>query len=471
MKCKALFTVFLVCWAYWLYLIFASQMSIKFDAADYEFIGSIIHQKGWIEFFKTGPHREPLYPLAIAVSMKIADSLSISHYTVQKVIQVLILFATQLLALGLLRRLKIRESVQWVTLLYMGFSPAIVNSTFSLFGEIITYPFVLIIVLLSVLSWRAVFIERLGRVVQLAVLTAGIFILATFGKGVFQYIFWAYLSLFGGLFLYGLVKRDIILLKHAAIYILLAFMIFSIPIGMFKSANKKYNSNYAFTNRFADLLFGNAVKRTKELPPKMILAHIASIPGAGVCRLFFTGEECLYCEFQTADYYRGTLLGELKTGIPPEKITGETISFAIKKAAERPFQYLLLSTIESLRMPFWESAHLGNVVYPVWLQRIYDWGVFKNSLRLLMSLATYLSLFFLLVFLIKNRRQLVDFKSANSERVQIGFFVFFLVFVYTALHSLFSIVTRYALPISFLYLLGIAFFVEQRIFHKREPSC
>ena len=471
MKCKALFAVFSVCWVYWLYLIFASQMSVKFDAADYEFIGSLIYEKGWIEFFKTGPHREPLYPLVIAISMKIADCLSISYYTVQKVIQVLILFVTQLLALGLLRRLKIRESIQWIILLYIGFSPAIVNSTFSLFAEIITYPFVLLIVLLSVLSWRAVFCEDLGRVAQLAVLTAVVFILATFGKGVFQYIFWAYLCLFGGLFSYSLIKRDSRLLKNSVIYVLLAFMIFSAPIDLFKSANQTYNGNYVLTNRFADLLFGNAVKRTKALPPRMILAHIASVPGAGVCRLFFTEEECAYCEFQKADYYRSTLLGEVKQGTPPGKITSETISLAVEKAFARPVQYVLLMAVESLRMPFWESAHLGNVIYPIWLQGVYDLVFLKNTLRLFMSLATYVSLFYLLMFVMKNRRQLLDFKSVDSERVQICFFILFLVFVYTALHSLFSIVTRYALPISFLYLLSIAFFIESYCGKRKEVLC
>jgi len=471
MKGKALLAVFSVCWVYWLYLIFASQMSVKFDAADYEFIGALIYQKGWIEFFKTGPHREPLYPLVIAIAMKIADRLSISYYMVQKVIQVLILFATQLLALGLLRRLKIREGIQWITLLYIGFSPAIVNSTFSLFAEIITYPFVLTIVLLSVLSWRAIFCEGWGRVARLAVLTAVAFILATLGKGVFQYVFWAYLSLVGCLIVYALVKRDSILSRHCAIYVLLAFMIFSVPIGMFKSANQMHNGNYVLTNRFADLLFGNAVKRTKALPPRMILAHIASVPGAGVCRLFFTEEECAYCEFQKADYYRSTLLGEVKQATPSEKITSETIALAVKKAFERPAQYVLLMAIESLRMPFWESAHLGNVVYPIWLQGVYDLVFFKNTLRLLISLATYVSLFYLFLFVMKNRRQLLDFKSADSERVQICFLILFLIFVYTALHSFFSIVTRYALPISFLYLLGIAFFFEQRVIHKEERSC
>jgi len=467
MKIRPTFAVFLACFVYWGYLIFASQMSIKFDAADYEFIGSIIHEKGWLEFFRTGPHREPLYPWVIAVSMTIADNLSVSYHIVQKVIQVLILFVTQLLAFGLLRRLKIRESLQLAMLLYIGFSPAIVNSAFSLFAEIITYPFVLAILWLGVLSWRAIYRESYGRIVLLAISTALAFVLTTFVKGVFEYIFWAYLVFLGLMFIN--VRGRIF--ANSIIYFLLVLWIFNISIVPFKLLNQKYNGQYVLTNRFADLLFGNAVKRTNPLSMRMLSAHAASIPGAGACRLFFTEEECSYCEFQKADYYRSTLLGEVKQATPPEKITSETISLAANRISERPGQYVFLMFMESLRMPFWESTQLGNVVYPTWLQKFYDFAFFKNLIRLLMSALTYISFVYLLSYLIRNRGRLTDFKSADSERIQICFFILFLVFVYTALHSLFSIVTRYALPISFLYLLGIAFFFEQRFIHKEEKPC
>lgn len=470
MKSKPISVVFLICWVYWGYLSFASQMSIKFDAADYEFIGRLIYEKGWLEFFKTGPHREPLYPLVIAVSMRMADSLSIPYQTVQKGLQVLILFVTQLFVLDLLGRLKVREGIKWLTLLYIGFSPAIVNSTFSLFAEIITYPFVLAIVSFGVLSWRAVFGDGSRRLVALALLTALSFVLATFGKGVFHYVLWLYLIVFAAAGCYAQLKANSKVLWNSLSYcvvVLLTFHMFIIP---FKLANQRYNGNYVFTNRFADLLFGNAVKRSNPLSARMIFAHLASVPGAGICRVFFTEEECRYCEFQMADYYRSTLLEKLKHNTSQDKVTAEVISRAIQKTAENPAQYVLLTFMESLRMPFWESTQLGNVVYPAWLQKLYDFVWFKNFIRLLMSLATYFSFFYLLQYVVRNRAQLTDFKSAVSERAQMCFFILFLVMSYTALHSLFSIVTRYALPISFLYLLGIAFFLEQRLLERGSIS-
>ena len=70
---KMFLLIFLVCFIYWGYLIFASSMVVQFDAISYEELGRMIYKEGWKAFFATGPHREPLYPLLVAFSMKIGD--------------------------------------------------------------------------------------------------------------------------------------------------------------------------------------------------------------------------------------------------------------------------------------------------------------------------------------------------------------------------------------------------------------
>ena len=53
---RAVLGVFLICLAYWGYLIFSSSMQISWDAIGYEKLGLIIYEKGWKEFFITVNH-------------------------------------------------------------------------------------------------------------------------------------------------------------------------------------------------------------------------------------------------------------------------------------------------------------------------------------------------------------------------------------------------------------------------------
>jgi len=132
-----------LCWLYWLYLFLASQMEIAMDASGYEILGSRIYQQGWDEYFRTGPNREPLYPFVISLAMRIGDFFSWPYPAVQKTFQILMLGFSQLLALRILRTLKVNQIVRAFVILYLGFSPALVNSAFSLFSEILTYPLML----------------------------------------------------------------------------------------------------------------------------------------------------------------------------------------------------------------------------------------------------------------------------------------------------------------------------------------
>ena len=152
--------IFGLCFCYWIYLFFSSRMVIAMDAISYEKLGELIYRDGWLAYFRTGPNREPLYPFLISISMRIAGE----HYPViQKIMQIFLLFFTQLLAFSILGKLKVREFFQFLVILYIGFSPAIVNSVFSLYYEILALPFVVAMILISTISWQAI---RTGRAKQ-----------------------------------------------------------------------------------------------------------------------------------------------------------------------------------------------------------------------------------------------------------------------------------------------------------------
>src|SRR5437867_3879842 len=131
-----LLACFLIPIGYWIYLLLTAKTIIVFDSVEYEHLGNMLYHQGWVEYFKTGPNREPLYPLFIAFSMKLADVFSLPYILILKVIQISILFLSQCLIYRLLKRLQIRETIVGLTILYWGISPAIVNSALSLYSEV-----------------------------------------------------------------------------------------------------------------------------------------------------------------------------------------------------------------------------------------------------------------------------------------------------------------------------------------------
>jgi hypothetical protein len=116
--------------------------------------------------------------------------------------------------------------------------------------------------------------------------------------------------------------------------------------------------------------------------------------------------------------------------------------------------------IESLRMFFWESTSLGFVEYPRWLQNFYDFMPFYNGIRLIMFLLTIISFTWLLLKIVKRRRDVWDINSSDTQPVQIGFFMILIIVSYTGCFSFFSVVTRNSLTLIPLYLLTIAYFFD-----------
>jgi len=447
--------VFVVCFSYWTYLIFSSQIVFAYDALGYNELGSMIYEQGWLEYFRTGPNREPLYPFTISLSMRLGESLSIRYTYIQRVLQIFILFLTQILLFFILGKLKISRGIKLITIFYFGISPAVVNSAFSLYSEIVIMPFVLAIILFGVLSWRAMEDRSKGHVTLLGFTTALLFLLAVAGKGVFQYILLAYLTPFLALIGVSLVKRKKTIFTNALLYVIIVLAVFQSCFVLFKFMNKTYNGHFEFTDRVTRIFYGNAHKRAEALTPRIILAHLSSIPGGGVCRRFFSEEECRYTEFHSADRF-GAMSAGFVSDVSDENKNEKTFQLAFEKIKHQPFQYLLFMAIEALKMPFWESTQIGFVNYPDWLNALFTTGWFKGGLRLAVSLATILSLGYFVYQIYLKRKLLVDF-SERGEEVQICFFGVLIIISFTFLYSFFSILTRYALPIVPIYLISIAY--------------
>jgi len=466
---KLVIAAFILCFCYWSYLYQSAQMKIAMDAKTYETFGQEFYDGGFANYLKTGPKREPLYPFLISSSMRIADLLNTPYQNVQKCFQIIILFLAQLLTLILLRRLSIRPVLVAGVILYMGISPAIVNGTFSLFSEIISLPIVPAIVLLNFIVWRSLSSCSTRKIFFLSVCSAVIYLLATFSRGLFQYVMYIFLVNYGVYLIIMMVKYKKRAANNAALYIFLTLLIFQSCFIFYKYQNLKYNGHFAYSDRFDRLLYGNAVRRSRTLTPGIIIAHLSSIPGGGFCRRFFNNEICRYCEFEVVDEMYGYQLSHLLQGVSDKDATARTLQLAKERILETPGQYILIMLFEGAKMFFWESTQIGYVNYPIILTRLFENSLFKDSLRLVVSVITLIGVVSMLIFVLTKRRQGKK-NSPHQDQYIIYCFSTLMILSYTGLYSLFCVLTRYAIPLTPLFLIAVAFFVENRIKHYFPKS-
>ena len=246
---KPLFFSFVACLTYWIYLIFTTRMEVGCDAASYERLGTMLYKNGWVQYFKTGPNREPLYPLIISFSMNLADSLGIFYQIILRFIQVAVLFLTQWLVYRILKKLRIRKVITITTILYIGFSPAIVNTAFSLYSEIAAYPFILGIILAAARSWQKIQQGQPKDSLLLGAIIGILFLLITSVKSVYAYIFFLFLSPYVALAISSFIRKRTKILLNAFLFLLTASIVFNSLIALYKSTNQKYNGVYGLTDR------------------------------------------------------------------------------------------------------------------------------------------------------------------------------------------------------------------------------
>jgi len=468
---KPVLAAFLISIAYWIYLFFSSSMVIRYDSLGYENLASLIYKSGWIQYFVTGPNREPMYPWVISLSMRLGDSLGISYHEIQKFIQIIFLFITQLLTFRILKKLRVPGALTALTLLYLGFSPALINSAFSLYSEILAYPFILGIILVSAESWKLIQKDYSPKLFFFGLRLGLLFISITFVKAVFQCILPIFLIPFFYLLLKALIKQNKRLFFNTAALLFMVILTFNAFVIPYKLLNKKYNGVYTFTDRGAWALYGNTVRRMQPLDRKKVIAAFAFTAGEGVCRRFCQPAECAFWSSSTSDSFGFSKLQELShNDIPKDNIDSTLIRLSKNLILQNPLQYLGITLIMSFPLFFWESTKIGFVDYPLWLNNLYDWGIFKDGLRLFIFLMTFISFIYLIRFVWQNRSKVIlkknspaDSSLEDNHDIVTAFFILNLLLAYIALHSFFYILTRYALPVAPLYLSAIVFFLTRMI--------
>jgi hypothetical protein len=470
---KFITAAFVLSYLHWIFLFFTIRMEMIHDALGWEMMANLLYKKGWVDYLTTGPHREPFYPLVISFSMRIADFIGIPYQTVQTVIQVIILLTTQWLVYRLLTRLKVHHITTALAVLYIGFSPILVNSTFTLYCEIMTCPFVLGVVLLGVHSWRALSNDGgYKKVILPGVLLSIIFLILTFTRAVFLCVFPLYLIPFAFLTVVSFFKKRKKTFLKSVLFLLVAVTLYQIPVTSYKFANKKYNGQFTFTDRGPWALYGNTVRRLEKMYPKRVLAGLANATGVGTCRFFFGKEECAFWGGIQSDHYGLLKVNELKqAGLSLNEINSELISLSMKKILKNPLQYTFFMGLESFKMFFWESTRVGFVIQPDWRKRLFGFTPFKNSLRGFTALLAIFAFISLIKTLTEDRKKILRPASVALERenYRIRCFILLLTSCVIFMYSFFLAFTRYVIPIAPLYIIMIALFLDKSIF--KTTSC
>lgn len=422
---------------YWIYLLYTAQTEIKWDSFDYEHLGQMITHQGWAEFFKTGPNREPIYPLLISLSMHLADGLHVPYLKVLAVIQFALLFLTQLFSFKILQKLNVKPMFTALAVFYIGISPALVNCALSLYSEIL----IIALIPAAILIFSRIF-SNFSKYKLMGAIFAGIaigltLIALTFVKGIFEIA--GPVIILSSLLICQRIAKKPDAFKRYLIMILVGLITFYAAIFAYKAANKHYNGNFTLTNRGAWAFYGFAARRVEPMPKERLMAGLAFIPGEGACKKFYSEEQCYFWSFYTSDNFSITKLKELMAqGYEGEALDKELMRLSVEKIRSAPLQYSILTALEGLKIFFWETTKLGFVIYPGWLAALYDVEIFKNSLRMAWAVVSLAGLIYGFYLLRKN-------KMSNEAFITL-FMVLSVVFFYTAVYSLFQLGPRYSVP-------------------------
>ncbi len=449
---------------YWMYLAFVTEPILVHDAKGYEDLGRMIYQKGWEAYFVSGPNREPIYPFLVSWSMHIANTGS--YADVLKCFQIVLLSASAFLFLKLLQRACLSKKIIVLAMLYLGISPAIVNASFSMFSEGVTYSFVLGIVLVSSVAWRSLPKDTSAHALALGLGLGVLFVLILMVKGVYEKIFPLFLIPFVFLALHAWRVKNNKILKNSVVFLLSAIIVFGTCVFGYKSLNKKYNGVFVLTDRAAWAFYAAAARRQMPLSAESFGAAVTyCLFEEEGCKRFFSAEHCQSWHVRVAEHLGAEKNYEVSAKFPLQQQNEELFKAAFEKISENPLQYALLVGLEWVHMFFWENTRTGFVAYPDWLDKIFDCAPFAKGLRFAAGGISFLATLFAIFFLWKNKKGLLDHSREKENFVPILFFSVYLIVCHVTFYSLFAIVSRHALPIAPLFILVVAFTTQILLNH------
>ncbi len=451
---------------YWMYLFKTTSMVISCDANLFNLLGHRIAEQGWMAFFTSGNLLEPGFPFLISLSLKLSAVLPLDYFGIQKVFQLSFLLATQVLTLLILNRLSIRRPFKALVVLYLGLSPALVNSALSLFSEIMVYPFFLLIILFAFRSWQALLSGRSGPVLLFGFLTGLASLGAVLLKGIFELIAPAFLLLLILAFILSSRPLTPPVRKRLLALVISFLLAFYGGLFSYKSLNLKHTGRLALTKRGAWSLYGNIARRAAPMDADRIITAAAFVPGARFCEKIRGAGRCRFWSFEQSDDLATAELDIFDQLQVPDDTRDKILTAeAIRMFCSTLPQQVLFYFLEAGKMLFWESTRVGYVSYPPRLNTLFAHSGFNSVLRLLTALGTMISLLFSGVILWKRRQELKNPEGQNYSQNVLLLIILLMIVVYIGSFSFFFTLIRYAFALVPLFLCLMAF-TAQSFFEK-----
>lgn len=450
------------------YLALTSQTIIFHDSLSYQSIAEMFVKNKWLEYFITGPSREPLYSILVSLSMRLAQWQSVNYLSIQIILQMIILLISQYLTYRLLKKLQISDKICAVILAYMGVSPAMVSSGLILFSEILTYPIILWLILAVSKSWLQLKTCSRTQTILNALNFSIPALLIILIKGSFELIIPCILLPFFFLLLKALKEKNKLTARNAFIFLVAVTAMWYLPVAAYKFTNKHFNGLYVFTNRGSDALYGNTSRRMLPLSSQRLQSALAYMVGPDACSDLFK-QNCVAWSHLPSD-----LIGQdkihtlIKQGLSKSQINKTLIKETTPIALKNPFQYVFLSIIEGSKVLFWEAPEIAYVIYPDAIDKIYNASWFKYSLRCLVAFLSAGVLILGMLSIWRNKSKILNSNNISDEKYIYHCFICLLILTFTVIHSIFFILPRYALPIAPLFLTLIAWQFEMIARKKRQ---
>jgi len=446
---------------YWVYLACTTQMLLQHDALGYEQLGRSLQEDGWMAYFQGGPNREPLYPLLVSVSMRLAALARFSYQSVLLLLQIGVLLLSQRLLFLILREVRVRPGITAGIIFYFGISPAVVNSALSLYSEIISYPLVLMIIYWSLLCLKEKALSPAGRLLFKGLTLGALLFLLTMAKAITEAVAPVFmLSLFTGKIFFDRAGSRQAFGRNT-IMVGSGLIVFFVLISGYKFLNYRYNGSFSLTNRGAEALYGNTARRVDPSAVKRIPAALASIPGPEFCpALLKNNEDCFFWSAQKSD----DLMDELAASPARQQMSRQQwneYNFRLTKhlIVQNPVPYGIFWALEGVKMVFWDSVSIGFVVYPSWLRNFYSIPVIHLGLPFLSAFVAFFVLGYGLRYLFCGR---------DRQRKSLAVCVFAFWLPWVAAHNFFFVLPRYVLSLTPVYLVLIALALDEIIPRKRS---
>ena len=453
---RALPVAFCLLGLYWIYLLFATQPVVIYDAAGYLQLGKLLMEQGWTAYFKTGPNREPLFPLLISFSLSFQQWTGVSFSIVVKIILMLFLAATMAGVYRILRMLGVGPMISGWASFYTGASPVLLNSTLWLWSEAAAYPWVVWTIIFTVWIWRGLAEGvRAGVLARLALALAFMFIVLTMVKAVAATVFLFYLAPFYFYLIFSAARLDWFRVRRIGLVLIILAGIFSVAIHFYKSLNERYNGQYLLTDRGDWALYGNTVRRLQPLNKDRFNQAVLSVPRLGLCEKFY-GRQCVFWTFVVSDAISNQALQKVNTsGYSSEERHQFFISKSLEWMRQHPFQQMGLMVLEGAKMFFWENK-LYFVRYPAWLVTLYSRPALIYTLCFGWAM---LSLAGLIHGMIAFGKKIFSRQLFGDDAGCLMFTLSF-VFWFIAVYTLFFIDIRYAFPIAPLFVILAFYFIH-----------